>query len=335
MSKTPIRGPRIRPIRSQPSPEPRTGEAASFGGEGWQERPFSHGDELQLGHVWRACGYAHEAAPLREVLISWPGEELDFEGDPNLQLMLEPIDLARIREQAAGIVDFFRSQDVLVHVDTPRRPPPPNYLFMRDLFYMTPEGAILGRVAAQQRVGEERFAAEALTRIGVPILHTPRGRVTFEGADVLQVRPDVVWIGVGRRTNDLGFRFLSEALQPFGIRTVPIPMPAGTQHLLGLANFVDRDRVVVHATLAPRELKDAMSELGIHPFYLEPDDEMIRGRAMNFVTLGPGRLVMPAGCPATRRRFEKAGFEVHELEIGEYLKGAGGLGCLTGIIRRG
>jgi N-dimethylarginine dimethylaminohydrolase len=55
---------------------------------------------------------------------------------------------------------------------------------------------------------------------------------------------------------------------------------------------------------------------------------------MNFVTLRPRRVLMPAGCQGVRARLEAEGIATIEVEIGEYLKAAGGVGCLTGVLRR-
>jgi N-dimethylarginine dimethylaminohydrolase len=57
--------------------------------------------------------------------------------------------------------------------------------------------------------------------------------------------------------------------------------------------------------------------------------------ALNFVTLGPRHVLMPAGCPLTRATYEAAGISCQEVEIEELLKAAGGMGCLTGILSRG
>ena len=74
---------------------------------------------------------------------------------------------------------------------------------------------------------------------------------------------------------------------------------------------------------------------GVEVVVLEADDEIRRGLAMNFVTLEPRRIVMPAGAPRARRVLESHGVTCEEIEVGEYLKAAGGLGCVTGIVRRG
>jgi N-dimethylarginine dimethylaminohydrolase len=55
---------------------------------------------------------------------------------------------------------------------------------------------------------------------------------------------------------------------------------------------------------------------------------------MNLVVLGPREVVIPSGCPGIRRRLDALGVVTHELEIGEYINAAGGLGCLVGILSR-
>jgi len=55
---------------------------------------------------------------------------------------------------------------------------------------------------------------------------------------------------------------------------------------------------------------------------------------MNFVTLGPGRILMPAGNDRTRDWYEGLGIEVLETPMYELRKAAGAVGCLTGIVAR-
>ncbi len=320
---------------STPTPGPDLDPAATDGGPGWQPRKASHAEEIAAGELWSPYSVRSEVAPLRAVLLSWPGDELAVEGDPDDQLMLERVDVAAIQTQAEGVADAYRAEGVQVHLYRPESRPPPNLIFMRDLFFMTPEGVILARPAARQRAGEERFAAQALTRAGVPILRTLRGRATFEGADALWLDADTVLVGVGLRTNDEAFVELKEALAAQGVTARAIAMPAGVQHLLGLVNFLDDDLAVLDGGKAPSRLKVFLASHGIETLTVAPGDELDRGRGMNFVTLAPRRVLMPAGCPGIRGQLEGAGVEVVEAEVGEYLKAAGALGCLTGILSRG
>jgi N-dimethylarginine dimethylaminohydrolase len=56
--------------------------------------------------------------------------------------------------------------------------------------------------------------------------------------------------------------------------------------------------------------------------------------ALNFVTLRPRRVLMPANCPKTSSVYKANGTNCIEVDISEFIKAAGGIGCLTGILKR-
>lgn len=271
---------------------------------------------------------------MREVLLARPGGELAFDDPPDRWLMLERIDLEAITAEAEAIARYYETQGVKVHWYVPPALPPPNLMFMRDVFFMTPEGAVLARLGASQRAGEERFGAHALASIGVPILATMRGEATFEGADALWLDDRTVLVGVGRRTNRSAVLQLKRLLRDLGASVIAVPMPAGVQHLLGVVNFVDRDLAVLRRDKAPSALRRVLAERAVRTVDLDTSDEITRGKAMNFVTVAPRHVVMPAGNPSTRRRLESDGIHCDEVCVEQYLRAAGGLGCLTGILRR-
>jgi N-dimethylarginine dimethylaminohydrolase len=276
-----------------------------------------------------------EFDPLLAVLLSVPGDEFLQVRDPDEWLMLEPIDAAALGRQARGLASFYESRGIEVCLHEPLRPPPPNFIFQRDLFFMTPEGVVLSRMASLQRAGEERFAAEALASIGIPILHTIRGEGTFEGADAIWLDEKTVLAGVGIRTNPAGFVQVARVLEEMGARALSVELPAGIQHLLGIFNLADEDLAVVRKDTLTPGIRKVLADRGIRALELPPDDEVLCRLSMNFVTLEPRRILMPAGCPWTRETFERAGIACHEVEVGEYVKAAGGPGCATGILRRG
>jgi N-dimethylarginine dimethylaminohydrolase len=307
---------------------------ATYGGAGWGARGHSHREDVEAGAIWHRCSVRSEVSALLEVMLAWPIPKMFPEGVPNDFLLLAWPDPVRLQQQAEAIGRFYESQRVTVRWI--RSPPPlmPNFLFQRDLFFMTPEGAVLARPAAKQRAGEVRFAASALAELGVPILATPRGRATFEGADALWLDEQTVIIGIGLRTNSEGADFVSRLLREMGVNTVTVTLPPGIQHLLGILNFLDHDLAAVRRDKATDELFGILREARIEAVLCEPEPDVVERLGMNFVTLGRRRVVMPSGCPSVRDRLGRAGVEVHELEIDEYCKAAGGLGCLTGIIRR-
>ena len=317
----------------RPEEEP-AGRPATYGGPGWQPRATDLAVEIAQGQLWHPCGSSNEWGRLAEVVITLPGEELLFDGPADRLLMLARPDLPRIRCQTAALVEFYQGQGVQVHLAQAATPPPPNFLFMRDLFWATRQGVILARPAARQRAGEERHAALALAKIGVPIIFQPRGSATFEGADALWRDEHTVLLGTGLRTNREGFRQLSRLLTDMGVGVHEVRLPTGVQHLLGVINFIDHDLAVVHGGRVGPELLALLAALKVGAVILPTGRELEVGWGMNFVALGPRRLVMPSGCPGIEKILRAAGCEVFALEIGEYLKAAGGLACLTGILRR-
>jgi N-dimethylarginine dimethylaminohydrolase len=247
--------------------------------------------------------------------------------------MLDRVDLERMRRQTSAIAEAFRSFGVRVHLFDADHAPP-NLVFMRDLFFATEEGVIVGRMGAAQRAGEERFATSALAGLGVPILATVGGTGTFEGADALWLDSSTVILGVGFRTNLQGAETVSGILSTLAVRTVAVDLPRGVQHLLGAVTFLDRDLVAVHGGAADDALWQRLEAHGYECLVLPPDDELVVGRGMNLVALAPRKVLMPGGCPGIRRQLASRGVEAHEVELSEYLKAAGGLGCVTGILRR-
>jgi N-dimethylarginine dimethylaminohydrolase len=309
-------------------------EWATFGGPGFRPRTATHAEELRAGQPWLRCGVDSEVARLRSVLLSWPAETLEFEGDPDEQLMLERVDLQEIRRETENIAEFFRAREVEVHVHRPSRPPPPNLIFMRDLVFMTPEGAILARMASQQRAGEERFAAEALASIGVPILASLRADAVFEGADALWLDARTVVLGVGCRTNRTAVEQLSSLLASMGVTTHLVTVPKVAQHLLGLVNPISDELAALYLAGDVRELQELLASRGIRCIQLAATHEVAQLRAMNFVALEPGHIVMPSNCPQTREEFERHGVRCEELDVREYIKAGGALGCLTSVLHR-
>jgi arginine deiminase len=73
---------------------------------------------------------------------------------------------------------------------------------------------------------------------------------------------------------------------------------------------------------------------GVEVAFLPAEDEAQANRALNFVTLGPRRILMVAGNPATQAFYEGLGIAVTAVETDELAKAAGAIGCLTGILAR-
>lgn len=284
--------------------------------------------------MWRACGIGNEWGRLREVLVHRPGQELAVGGDPDDVLMLASLDPARAGQQHDDLAQAYRDAGVTVHAVAPAGPPSPNQMFVADLLFMTPEGAILGRPASTVRAGEERQVARRLADLGIPILRSLRGTATFEGADAAWLNSETVLIAHGQRTNAEGVAQVTTALSEIGVAAIPVDLPPGAMHLMGLLRIVDRDLAVAWPERTPASAVEALHARGVNVIFLPDEGEATQGMALNVVTLGPRALIMPAGNPNTRAFYEDHGIACTTVAVDELIKAAGAIGCLTGVLRR-
>jgi len=307
---------------------------ATFGGKLWDKRPESHENDVASGLLWRTVGMHNEWSPLTDVLISTPSADFGKGGEPNAHMMLSWPDLAALVEQCDGVERFFESVGVTVHRHSPKTPPPLNYLFMRDLFLMTPSGAIVARPASPVRAAEARFVTQALSALGIAIIASPTGTATFEGADTLWLDASTLLVGTGARTNPAGLAWLTHQLSEMGVEVIALPVPAGAQHLLGVMVPLSKTRMIVDGERMSPALDGLLCERELERLVVPPSDENRQKRAMNVVVLGPDSLAMPSGCPELAAQFSDDGVSVHTLKVDAYVEAAGALGCLTAIIRR-
>ena len=319
-------------------------ETAAYGGEGWSPRTASLRQEI--GQVWGTCGVGVEWSPLKAVLLHRPGPELEEVADPDAAQMLAPLDASRARLQHDALAQAYRVAGITVHYVEPAacgerrfaysrtKTPPPNLMFVADLMFVTPEGAIIGRPASTVRAGEERFVARRLADLGVPILRSVRGQGTFEGADALWIDPQTALVATGMRTNAEGAAQVAGLLREMGVKVVRVGLPYGAMHLMGTLRFADRDLAIAWPGRVPYAVVDALRACGYTVLFIPDEGEAKRGMSLNFVTLGPRRIVMAAGNPITQAFYEDVGIACQVVEVDEILKAAGGIGCATGIVER-
>ncbi len=306
--------------------------ASAYGGPGWSPRTTSMRQEI--GTLWHSCGVMTEWSPLKAILFHRPSTELAGSLEPDHLQMLDALNLAKARQQHDALAQAFRDAGVSVSYVDPPGAAPPNLMFVADLLFMTPEGAILGRPASTVRAGEERFVARRLAELGIPILRTVRGRGTFEGADAAWIDAVAILLATGLRTNTEGAAQVTALLHEMGIEVIPVGLPYGAMHLMGQLRFADRDLAIAWPGRVPHAAIEALRARGYTVLFLPDEDEAIDGMALNFVTLGPREILMPAGNPVTRAFYQDAGIDCHTVEVDELPKAAGGIGCLTGILER-
>jgi len=305
---------------------------SAYGGEGWSPRTADTGAEL--GGVWGACGMDSEWRRLRAVLLHRPGAELEASNNPNAVQMLAPIDVARAGEEHDAMAQAYRDHQVTVHTVEPVAEPRPNQMFCADLVFLTPQGAILARPASTVRAGEEREVARRLADLGVPILRSISGEGTFEGADAAWLDAKTVAVAHGLRTNPRGIAQIAEVLADMQVEVIAADLPYGTMHLMGLLRIVDADLAVAWPRRTPHVVVQACRERGMQVIFLPEVDDYQMNRSVNFVTLGPRRILLEAGYTKVQEFYERHGIECVTVAASELVKAAGGFGCLTGVLQR-
>ncbi len=305
---------------------------AAHGGAGWPPRVTSLRQEI--GTIWGACGVQTEWSPLKTILMHRPGREIEGITDPNAVLMLATPEAALAGKQHDNLVAAYREAGVTVLYIDPSDTPPPNQMFVADLFFMTPEGAVLARPASTVRSGEERFVAQKLAELGIPILRCVRGKGVFEGSDASWINSSTVVLATGLRTNDDGAAQVTSLLTEMDVEVVRVSLPHGTMHLMGTLRFVDQDVAVCWRTRTPNTAVETLRKHGYTVLFSPDEKEAVDGMALNFVTLRPMKILMPAGNPKTRVFYEDTGIECVTVDVSELHKAGGGIGCLTGILQR-
>lgn len=289
----------------------------------------------------RLLGVNSEYRKLSSVLLYKPGREIANYHDPARILHLHPIDHPAFMLEFDAVIAAFEALGIAVTlIDPAPLDDDPwyryNMMYCRDLFFMTPHGAILAKMANSIRGQEPIYAARSLKALGIPLLHVVSGEGRFEGADALWLKDDLVLVGVGNRTNRQGYEQIREVLHQQGVKCVALPSSqATTQHLLGSVQIVDRELALVRHEIIDPEVISFLGQQRCTVIKIPENREVRTRQAMNIVTVAPRTIFMTAGCPETKSAYRKAGLIIAaEFELTQLMYGAGGLACATGIAAR-
>ncbi len=287
-----------------------------------------------LPKLWGNWGVSSEIGKLRDVLMRRPGKEIENINDPKALAMRQGWDPEKVRYQHDVIADIYRQNGINVHYIEEMGTNMPNGIYVRDLVFMTPEGAIITRPAVECRVGEEVYAAKQLIKLGVPIIKTINGRGIFEGACALWLDRETVLFGYGYRCNSSGTAQVEEELRNMGVKNIiKVEIPRGVAHLDSFLAIADYKVALALRMVAPNTLYEELYDRGFNIIDV-PSMEEFRNFCQNFVAIEPGKIIMPEGNPKTANLLEKAGVEVIQVDMSEIMKGNGAIHCMTAFLNR-
>lgn len=307
-------------------------KVAAYGGGSWKWRGQRSIDE----RYWNGgYGLNSEYRALKHVLLHVPNMTRMF--DPEAFQMLEKPNDHILSREIAEYSNILQGYGVdVTFIDRPVDNYRPNMMFARDLFAMTPQGAIIGRPASDVRAGEEVYAQSVLTDIGIPSIYSMHDNQLFEGSDMLWLTPKHCIVAVNRTSPKAAHIVeMILSIQKVSVEIVALP-PEGNQHILGTCNIINDKVALVRPDKCPQNLIPILDLHGYTVVEVPEHEEVVHRQAMNLVTLKPGHILMPTKCPVMRSFYEKCPHitQIDEVEIDECMKAAGGLACMTGILQR-
>lgn len=291
--------------------------------------------EEDMPLYWGDWGVASEVDDLKAVLLRRPGKEIEsFE--PDEVRYRENVDVELFRKQHDALAKTYRDYGVKVYYVEEQRVDRPNAVYCRDLMFMTPEGAIVTRPGMSARRGEERYIAQALAKLGVPILRTINGDGIFEGANAMWVNRKTVVLSTSSRTNRSGYEQVKYELEKMGVENIiPMQIPYSNIHIDGIMNMASEEIVFIHASQIPYDVCDALKKCGCKILEAPSTTEVRNTFGCNFVALKPGLIVMPEGNPRCQELLENNGIKVITVDVSEIMKGKGAIHCVTAFLKRG
>ncbi len=243
-----------------------------------------------------------------------------------------PPDISAMQAQHDGMVKAFAEAGIEVFyldgVDETRL----KSCYTRDPFIMVKGGAIVCRMGAQIRRGEELAITRTLAKIGVPILRTISGTGVMEGGSFAWINDKTAAIGVGVRVNREGAEQVGEVLKRQGVELLIVELTGYDIHIDVAFLMIDKDLALVNPFGLPYSFMEDLKARGIRLVEIDPlDDPWIN----NSLALAPGQLLMPEGASnRTLDRLAKHGVSWKIIPYAAVHKNGGGIHCSTTPLRR-
>jgi N-dimethylarginine dimethylaminohydrolase len=305
-------------------------------------------DEAELTSTWgRVWGVENDVGRITDILMHRPGPEMGVVdptkrlpdigsfGDPAVGWYFQsdtPPDVPLMQAQHDGFVAALQAEGITVHYMDGEAGNRLKQCYTRDPFIMVKGGAIVCRMGARIRRGEELAVTRTLARLGVPILRTVNGTGVMEGGSFAWLNERTCAIGVGVRVNRDGAAQVGEVLARQGVELLVVELAGYDIHLDVSFLMVDRDLALLNPQGLPFSFLEELGRRGIRYIETDPQDDPW---IVNSLAVAPGRVLMPEG--ATNRTLDRlaaAGVSWVTVPYAAMHKNGGGLHCSTTPLRR-
>ncbi len=308
--------------------------------------PFEDDAELER-HWGRVWGLDNDVGRIRSVLVHAPGREMAVV-DPAKRIPEigsygdvasgwyfqsdTPPDVDAMQAQHAGLVRALEQAGVEVfHVEGVEGGRLKS-CYTRDPLIMVRGGAVVCRMGARIRRGEELPITRTLAKIGIPILATISGTGVMEGGSFAWIDSRTAAIGVGVRVNREGAAQVGEVLRRQGVDLLIVELTGYDIHLDVSFLMIDAKLALVNPFGLPYGFMEDLKARGIQLVEVEPSDDPWINNAL---AVAPGRLLMPEGAtPRTLDRLARHGVTWTTIPYSAMHKNGGGIHCSTTPLRR-
>ena len=310
------------------------------------EPPFETKEELESG--WgRHWGCNNSVGKIRVILLHRPGDEFDrIDRSKRIESIgsfgdLEEgwywqsdtiPELEKLQAQHDGLVAALEDEGIeVVYLDGVGGGRFKS-CYTRDPIMIVKGGAVVGRLAARMRRGEEAIATRTLANLGVPILRTVHGTGLLEGGSFTWLNPTTAAVGRSVRVNEEGCSQLEQVLSKQGVELVRVDLTGYNIHLDGAFMMLDEDLALIASDLLPYVFIERLAELGIQTVDITSEDnEWI----INSLTVAPKRVLMPEGASqATLDELAKHGVSCTVVPYDLMQLNGGGIHCSTNPLIR-
>lgn len=310
------------------------------------EPPFESAEQQRL--VWgREWGCPNDVGALRVVLLCRPPDDLATVVDVskwNSELEAyadrevgwywrhrEPPDLKKMHEQHDRLAGALRDEGVEIAYVSGTVPGHIKSQSTRDQVIAVRGGAIICRMGARLRRGEEAPVTRAVAALGMPILRTINGAGIFEGGSFAMINERTAVVGIGARANAEGARQVEEVLRSLGVELLKVELNGYKQHIDGAFVMADLDVAIINPIGLPFWFLEKLKTLRVRTVECRPDDPPF---TVNCLAVRPGRVIMSRTSARTVENLEKAGIEVISLDYEHVYRGGGGVHCSTAPLVR-
>lgn len=305
------------------------------------EPAFESSGELRAswGREW---GCDNDVGQLRAVLMHRPGPEFDVidrakriesigsfgDLDEGWYFQSDTIpELADMQAHHDALVQTLREEGVEVIMLEGAAGNRFKSCYTRDSSFAIKGGAIVCRLAARMRRGEELPITRTLAGLGMPILRTIHGTGLMEGGSFAWINSKNAVVGRSIRVNDDGVAQVAEVLSRQGVELSVADLSGYSIHIDSAFLMIDVDLALIDASRLPYSFIQKLQALKVRTIEITPEDN---GWIVNGLAVRPGRVIMPHGLSErTRGQLDRNQIEVIELPYDNMHPNGGGIHCST------